>query len=217
VPPVRPEVGGAPLVLPSWLDALSERWWARTPRARALALLTLAVLAAVGVSARLAASPYGPPVPVLVATSDLPVGTVLGEDHVRTERWPGDLVPDDGRDEPVGTLTAPLPAGAVLTTAHVTDDGLAGMLAPGQAAAPLPADLVPHLSTGTEVQVVTGGTDGVGVVLADRAAVIADDGTSLWLAVPVHAAADVAAAGSRGTVSLVVLPPEVTRGTSADP
>jgi Flp pilus assembly protein CpaB len=212
VPPVRREVGGAPFVLPSWLDALSDRWWGLTPRIRASVVVAMVLVVAVAATARVAASPYGPPVPVLVATSDLPTGTVLDEGVLRAERWPAQLAPDGGRTDPSGTLTAPLPAGAVLTGAHVTEDGVGGMVGPGRAAVPLPAELVPELAVGTVVQVITSGPDGGGIVLADRAEVVAADGAALWLATPELAAADVAAAGLRGTVALAVVQDRPTPG-----
>jgi hypothetical protein len=204
--PLRAEVGGAPLVLPPWLDRLSERWWGLTPRLRAVVVLVLVVLLAGASVARVTASPYGPPTTVLVATDDLAVGTELTGEDLRVVRWPAQLVPADARTEAAGTLTAPLPVGAVLTTGHVTQDGLAGLVGAGRAAVPLPAELVTALPVTTEVQVVASGPDGAGVVLAERAEVVADDGRSLWLAVPATAAADVAAAGLRGTVALTVLP-----------
>lgn len=205
MPPVRGEVGGAPLVLPPWLDALSDRWWGLTPRTRAIAVLSLVVLTAVLATIRVAASPYGPPVPVLVATEDLPAGTVLGAEVLRTERWPEELAPPGAHSEPTGTLVAPLPGGAILTGGHLTEDGVGGMIDPGQAAVPVPAELVPELGIGTLVQVVASGPDGAGLVLADRAEVVATDGTTLWLATSERVAADVAAAGLRGTVALAVV------------
>lgn len=205
VPPVRGEVGGAPLVLPPWLDAVSDRWWGLTPRTRAVAVLAVVVLVAVLAAVRVGASPYGPPVPVLVATHDLPAGTVLGEEVLRTERWPQELTPAGASAAPSGTLVAPLPAGAILTGTHLTEEGVGGMIAAGQAAVPVPAELVPDLGVGTLVQVVASGTDGTGVVLADRAEVVAADGVMLWLATSERVAADVAAAGLRGTIALAIV------------
>jgi hypothetical protein len=197
-------VGGAPLVLPGPLDAMSDRWWGLAPRTRTwLVLLALAAVLS-GAALRTVASPYGVPVPVLVAVTDLPTGTDLDAGMVRAERWPADLVPAGHRVDPRGTLTAPLPTGAVLTDRHVTDAGLAGLVGPGRSAVPLPAELVPDLPIGTEVQVVATGVDGAGAVLADRAEVIAADGASLWVAVPDAAAADVAAAGLRGAIAVAV-------------
>jgi hypothetical protein len=204
--PARGSAGGAPLVLPPWLDALSDRWWGLTPRTRAIAVAVALVLVAAASTVRVATSPYGPPVAVLVATADLPVGATLDDAALRRARWPGELVPPGALTQASGTLTAPLPEGSALTEGHVTEGGLAGAVGVGQVAVPLPAELVPPLEVDTGVRVVASGADGAGVVLADRAEVVADDGTSLWLAVPDAAAADVAAAGLRGTVALAVIP-----------
>ncbi len=203
-PRTRSAVGGAPLVLPPWLDALSDRWWGLPPRTRTIAAACLAVTLLSGAALRTAASPYGTPVAVLVAAEDLPAGAELDAGAFQHTRWPGELVPGGYRVDPTGTLTVPLPAGAILTDAHVTDRGLGGLLAATDSAVPLPAELVPPLPVGTVVQVVATGVDGAGTVLADRAEVIAGDGGSLWLAVPHAAAADVAAAGLRGSVALAV-------------
>lgn len=205
-------MGGAPLVLPRWLDALSDRWWGLTPRVRVATVLGMVLLLVAASTFRLVASPYGSPVPVLVAVTDLPMGTVLEPDDLRAARWPDELAPPGARGTPAGTLIAPLPAGAVLTDAHVTDRGLGGMVGPGQAAVPLPAELVPALEVGAAVQVVATAADGTGLVLATRAEVVAADGTSLWLAVPEETAADVAAAGLRGTVALAVVPVAARHG-----
>jgi pilus assembly protein CpaB len=165
----------------------------------------LAVTAALsGAALRAAASPYGPPVPVLVATADLPAGADLDDAPLRGRRWPADLVPSGHRTVATGTLAAPLPAGAVLTDGHVTDGGLATLLPVGRSAVPLPAELVPDLAVGTIVQVVATGLEGEGTVLADRAEVIATDDGSLWVAVADDAAADVASAGLRGSLALAV-------------
>jgi Flp pilus assembly protein CpaB len=197
-------VGGAPLALPAGLDAISDRWWGLDPRTRTWIVLAGVVALLAGAGFRAAAAPYGSPVGVLVAASDLEAGTPLAEADLDRRRWPSDLAPDDVRTRTVGTLTAPLPAGAVLTDRHVTDGGIAGMLTDGLAAVPLPADLVPELPVGTRLQVVATGVDGEAAVLADDAEVVAEDGTSVWVAVPDASSADVAAAGLRGAVAVAV-------------
>lgn len=193
-------------MLPAWLDALSDRWWGLTPRVRASLVGVLVLLIGAASAVRVVASPYGAPVPVLVAATDLAAGTVLDDEALRPARWPGELAPPDARAHATGTLVAPLPAGAVLTDGHVTDRGLGGTVGAGRAAVALPAELVPPLEVGAAVQVIASAADGAGLVLADRAEVVAADGASLWLSVPVETAADVAAAGLRGTVALAVLP-----------
>ncbi len=210
-------MGGAPLRLPAWLDELSDRWWGLTPRTRTSGVLVLVLFALVATSVRVVASPYGPPQPVLVASVDLPTGAPVDGEVVRSERWPAELVPDGARTEATGTLTAPLPAGAVLTTAHVTEAGVGGMVDAGDAAVPLPVELLPPLDPGAVVQVIASTPEGTGIVLADRAEVVATDGSSAWLAVPEAAAADVAAAGLRGTVALAVLSTTASRSDVAGP
>jgi Flp pilus assembly protein CpaB len=192
-------------VLPSWLDRLSDRWWRLSPRARSLVTLALGLAVLAGAGVRAIAAPYGPPTTVLVARDDLAAGTIVDGDTFRPVRWPADLAPDRPVSDATGTLTAAVPAGAVLTEAHVTDDGLGGVVGPGRAAVPLPADLVTEVPVGTRVQVVAAGGDGAAVVLADDAEVVTVDAGSVWLAVDDAAAADVAAAGLRGSVALAVV------------
>jgi hypothetical protein len=197
-------VGGAPLALPARLDVVSDRWWGLAPRTRTWLVLLAVTTALSGAALRAVASPYGPPVTVLVAADDLPAGADLDGAPLRTQHWPADLVPTGHRTVASGTLASPLPAGAVLTDGHVDEGGLAHRLGVGRSAVPLPAELVPELAVGTVVQVVATGLEGEGSVLADRAEVIAADEVSLWVAVPDHAAADVASAGLRGSLALAV-------------
>lgn len=197
-------MGGAPVALPAALDTISDRWWGLGPRTRTWVVVAAVIALLAGAGLRAAATPYGSPVGVLVATSDLEPGSPLADADLARRRWPADLVPEGARTRADGTLTAPLPAGAVLTDRHVTDAGVGGLVADGRAAVPLPADLVPELPVGTRLQVVATGVDGEAAVLADDAEVVAEDGASVWVAVPHVSAADVAAAGLRGAVAIAV-------------
>lgn len=194
-------------MLPWLLDGLSDRWWGLTPRRRATAAIVAVVAATAGVGAASADTPLGPPTTVLVATTDLPTGTVLGPDDVRPERWPERIVPDAVVTDPAGTLRTALPAGAVLTAGHVTDDGLGAVVGAGRAAVPVPAELLPDLSVGDRLRVIGPAMDGSPEVLADVAVVVALDGVSVWLDVADSDAPAVTAGGLRGTVGIAVLPP----------
>lgn len=198
---------GPPFALPRWLDTLSDRWWALTPRTRAV-LTGCLLLAAVGAAAaRAAVAPHAPPTTVLVATRDLPAGHDLAPGDVAPRRWPAELTPPSATDAAAGILRAPLPQGSPLTDQHLSTDGLAGLVAAGEAAVPIPRDLVPGVEVGVTVSVVTVDQDGRGVLLAETARVVATDRDSLWVAVHAAAAAELTAATLRGTVGLVVLPP----------
>lgn len=198
---------GSPFVLPAWLDRASDRWWGLTPRIRTALIVLAAVVVVVGGTARSLAAPFGPPTTVLVAVDDLPAGTALEAGHVRRARWPADLVPPGALTRAAGTLTAPLPAETVLTSGHVTADGLGGVAGRGRAAVPLPVEHVPAVPVGALVRVVASEVDGSGRVVADRGEVIGVDASAVWLAVADADAAAVAAAGLRGSIALVVLPP----------
>jgi hypothetical protein len=198
----------APPVLPPALDRASERWWRTPPRVRASVLLAaLALLLAAG-TVRLASSPWGPPVAVLVATRDVPLGASLGPDAVRATEWPARLVPPGALDEVAGSVAiAPVTEGSVLTDRLVGEGGLGAALPEGTAAVAVPGELVPVLSPGARLDLVGAELDGRGVALATAATVLTDDGEHVWLAVDHHQAPAVAAAAAAGTITVVVLPP----------
>jgi hypothetical protein len=136
-------LGGPPPVLPRPVDRVAERWAALPPRLRLLVAL-LALAGFVGsAEARISSAEArwgGPPVRVLVATTDLPVGAP--PDALRRVRLPPATVPDDAVDDvPAGAaLTAPLPAGAVLTAGHLRASGPAGGLDSALRALPVPVE-----------------------------------------------------------------------------
>jgi hypothetical protein len=199
---------GAPPVLPPALDRASERWWRTPPRVRALTLLVALALLLVAGTVRLASSPWGPPVPVLVAARDLPLGAPLGPDAIRTTEWPARLVPPGALDTVAGSVAiAPLAEGSVLTDRLVSDGGLGAALPDGTAAVAVPSELVPVLLPGARLDLVGAELDGRGVPLATAATVLTDDGEHVWLAVDHQQAPAAAAAAAAGAVTVVVLPP----------
>lgn len=198
---------GAPFALPSILDRASERWWARSPRTRFVLVGSALALAVLAGLSHAAATPYGPPSTVHVATRDLPIGHEVSPGDLRRADWPLELIPADATTDPGGRLTAPLPAGAVLTDGHLGSGGIAGLLPPGTVGVPLPTGSIPALTPGQRVDVVGRDVQGVGLVLARGARVIAVEAEEVWLAVTRESAPDVAAAAPTGTVSVVVLAP----------
>jgi Flp pilus assembly protein CpaB len=129
VPTLRRRLDGPPLALPVVVDRAAERWWCARPRTRALVVVTLATVVVAGV-AHAAASPHGPPTPVLVAARDLPTGHVLAPGDLRRAHWPRDLVPAGATTRLEGTVVGPLPRGAVATDRHVTAEGVAAAVPP---------------------------------------------------------------------------------------
>ena len=128
--------------LPAWRRALRRR-------RRLLALLILAATLAALLPSLLPPSVRG--VPAVVADQDLPAGTVLEAEHLRTVHVAEELLPvgaPSGPDEVIGQRTAhPLPAGApLLPTALAAEEhpvlpaGMALMVVP------VPGALAPHLS-----------------------------------------------------------------------
>lgn len=204
---LRSRLDGPPPALPALLDRAAERWWMARPRTRvALVVLGLVLLVAGGV-ARAATSPHGPPVPVLVATRDLPVGHQLAPDDLRRTMWPRDLVPAGAAGELSGTVVGALPAGAIATDRHVAVNGVTAALPSGQAAVPVPAEALPALPAGTRLDVVAADLDGGVQVLARSATVVANAGEIVWVAVATDEAPAVAGAAGRGSLSVVLLPP----------
>ena len=193
--------------MPPVLDALAERWWAATPRARLLLglLATLTVLAA-GVG-HLAAAPYGHPTTVLVATRDLYPGQPLEADDLRRRTVPEDLVPAGALDTPGGVLASTLPAGAIATDRHLGEGGWAAALAPGRAAVAVPTERLPALTPGTRVELVSADHDGRGVVLGRDGVVLATEVEEVWFAVDAADAVAITAAAQVGALAVIVLPP----------
>lgn len=201
---------GAPFALPPLLDAFAERWAGLPPRVRTIVLLA-AALAALAVAGRGAAtSPWGPPVQVVVATTDLPAGRVLTVDDLVEADWPRALVPpaaSDRLEELVGrSLGAPVVAGSPVSSTHVAEGGLAAGLPPGHAAVALPAPEGVTLRSGQHIDLLAGDGDRGGVRLASTATVVAADETTVWVGVRREDAAAVAGALAWGEVTVALLP-----------
>jgi hypothetical protein len=200
---------GPPFALPQPLDRLSERWWSLRPRRRAMVFVGLIAVVAVIGPARLATSPHGPPMAVLIATRDLSAGHELAPDDLRRTTWPRDLVPDGPATEARGTLTGPLPRGAVATMAHLAPpgSGIAAVVPPGRSAVTIRAELLPPLPVGAQIDLVAPDVDGTPQVVASSATVVSLDGELVWVAVAVGEAPEVAAATARGQVVAILRPP----------
>lgn len=198
---------GPPVRLPRALDGLAEAWWAATPRARLLiGLLAVLLVLAAGIG-HLAATPYGPPTTVLVATRDLSPGERLVAADLRRRTVPADLVPMGALDSADGVLAATLPEGAIATDHHLGDGGWAAGLPAGRAAVAVPAERLPALTPGTRVQLVGTDHDGRGVILGNSAVVLAAELEDIWFAVDADDAVAITAAGAVGALAVVVLPP----------
>lgn len=204
---LRERFRGSPVALPRWLDAASERWWGLPPRLRATLLASASALVVLAGLGHAAATPYGPPTIVLVATEDLPAGHRLTARDVRRVSWPSAIVPDDALRTVQGRLALPVPAQTVVTRRHVAHDGMAAALTEGMAAVPVPAEALPSLTIGDRVEVVGRNLDGQAAVLASDARVLGADDTDVWLVVPRERGAEVAAAAASGLVTVVLLKP----------
>jgi pilus assembly protein CpaB len=201
---------GGPPVLPAWLDRLSERWWGLPPRARAALVVAGIVLALVAIGRGATRSPWGPPVPVLVAAADLEPGVPVGAAELRSAQWPAGLAPNDTitalADLPADArMRSAVPAGTPLTGRHLVS-GLAGLVAPGHVAVSVPRDGLPIVPTGALVDVVTAGVHGEAARVTAGARVLALDGDWVWLGVPAEQADAVATAAVTGRVLLAIRP-----------
>ena len=191
----------------------------------AVAALVLAVRPTTGP----AASATGPSVvPVVVASTDLPAGSVVGQDDLEVADWPADLVPTGAVESPGGltgrTLAGALAAGEPVTDLRLVGPGLTAALPEGQVAAPVrladlavaglvrPGDRVDVLATApdaTEADVVVSGA----LVLAPSSNPDADSTDPapaaglLLLAVDADTGARLAAAAASDTLSVTLAPP----------
>ncbi len=97
---------------------------------------------------------------LVVARGDLPAGTVLGAEHLRTLRVAEELIPPQaarGVEDLTGRTTAhPLAAGTPVLPGMLEEQGPA-VIPPGSAlmAVPVPSVLVPHLRPGTRVELLS--------------------------------------------------------------
>jgi pilus assembly protein CpaB len=200
---------GAPYRLPGAADRIAEGWWRLSPRLRLLLGAVAAASLLTSVLLRVALSPYGPPVPVVVVTEDLRAGDALAGPAVALARWPRELVPAGAlsqRSDAVGArLTMGVTAGTAITARHVVGDGPLSGLAAGAAAVPVPSSALRGVAGGVRLDLIVTLGDGTGRALARDVRVLAEDGGTTWLEVDRALAPDVAAAAARGTLSAVVL------------
>jgi hypothetical protein len=94
---------------------------------------------------------------VVVAADDLPAGTVLAPEHLRTVEVASSLVPDGAVSSPEllegERLAAPVgEGGAILPADLVGVDGLPVPEGTALMAVPVPEVLLPHLSVGTRIE-----------------------------------------------------------------
>ncbi|PKH37609.1 Flp pilus assembly protein CpaB [Nocardioides alpinus] len=141
-------------------------------------LIAAALAAAAVVSAlRTLAPPPPDTVDVLVATRDLPSGTLLDDDDLVVRAFPADLAPAGAASAAAGrVLAAPIGRGEVLTDVRVVGPALA-MAQPGETVVPvrLPdAGMATLLRPGDEVDLVaTDPGTGTSVVVARDVTVLA--------------------------------------------
>ena len=191
--------------------------WSRTLAARRFAAGALVILAAV-VAVR--SDPQGDRTAIVVATRDLASGVELTADDVRLENRMAATVPDGSQsdvDTLVGaTLAGPARRGEVLTDVRVLGPRLAESVAgPDARIVPLPltdSALVDLVRPGDVVDVLAAGVDARPQLVATDAVVVlvsekpkgAGSGRDrvVLVALPPHAANDVAAAALVQTVTL---------------
>jgi Flp pilus assembly protein CpaB len=168
------------------------------------------------------APPVGedPTVPVVVAATDLPAGTLLTAADLAVARLPS--APGGAGSEPADlagqTLAGAVRAGEPVTDVRLVGSGLTALLPAGTVAAPVrPADVavsaLPRAGDRVDVLATTDGDPSARVVAAGAlvllAAPPADDPAAglLLLAVDAGTAADLAAAATTATLTLSLPPP----------
>jgi len=213
-----------PLVMSRLLATLRPDW-SRTLAARRFAAGALVILAAV-VAVR--SDPQGDRTAIVVATRDLASGVELTADDVRLENRMAATVPDGSQsdvDTLVGaTLAGPARRGEVLTDVRVLGPRLAESVAgPDARIVPLPltdsalvdlvrpGDVVDVLAAGAEAGTAAGADARPQLVATDAVVVLVSEKPKgagsgrdrvVLVALPPHAANDVAAAALVQTVTL---------------
>lgn len=201
---------GPPALLPPALDRLAERWAAAGPRMRLLVGAAGVTLALVLLTVRAATSPWGEPVPAVIAVRTLQVAEIVADDDVREVERPVDLLPHGAitrTEDVVGrAATRTIPVGATLTVDDVAHGGPAAHLPPGLVAFPLPPAQA-GVEPGQRVDLVTGDGSGAGHLLASAALVLAVGDETVWVAIRREEAPALAGASRWGEVIPVLLPP----------
>ena len=200
---------------PAWpapIDATLE-WWAGLPvRGRIAARAAGAVLVALAATGGLLDGRWGPPVHVLVTTTDVAAGAPVGSADVTLAERPRDLLPSDALTEvgalPTGAVAdGHLPAGTVVSTRAVRGGGVAGTARPGTAVVPVPAEVMPSLPIGARLDLAVAALDGTSRVVARDAVLVGDDGTWRWLQVDRDSVDAVARGVTDASLVAAVLPP----------
>ena len=201
--------------LPLWRRALRRR-------RRSLSLLVAALAVVLVLPALVPASMQS--TPVVVAAGDLPTGTELGPQHLRTVEVASSLVPG-GASSSVAELEGERLAGPVAEGGAVLPADVVGAEGPaipeGTAlvAVPVPEVLLPHLAAGTRIELLMSDpVDGTGSrVPAEIRSLSADaatsgtpvspgsSGTEALVLVERQSAGDVAHALGAGTVTVSVI------------
>lgn len=127
-------------------------------------LLAGALVCACALAARLAAPPPPPTAPVVVAAADLPAGSVLTTEDLRTARLPLAAVPRAAVADPAAlagaVLAVDVPAGLPLVSAHVSGGRFATDAPAGTVAVPVrlaDAAVAALLRPGDRVDLVSAG------------------------------------------------------------
>ena len=154
-----------------------------------------------------AATPYGPPTTVLVATRDLLPGDVLIDADLRRRTVPRDLIPDGALRRADGVLAAALPRGAIATDRHLAEGGVTATLPAGRVAVAVASERLPTLTAGMRADLVGADHDGRARTLGRDAIVLAVEVETVWFAVDAEEAVDVTGAATIGSLAVVVLPP----------
>lgn len=199
---------------PAWprpVDATLE-WWAALPsRGRVAVRAAIGVVLLTAASGGLLQGPWGPPVAVVVTTTDVVAGAMITTAEVAVAHRPRDLVPRDAlrsTDElPADAVTGGhLPAGTIVTARAVTGGGPAAAAVEGTAVVPVPAEALPPLPVGTRMDLAVAGFDGSARIVARDATLVGDDGTWRWVRVERDAVGEVAHGVIDGTLVAAVLP-----------
>lgn len=131
---------------------------------------------------------YGDRRRIEVASRDLDLGHIIGEDDLERRELPAALIPDAPVDDPIGrTVIEPIVAGEVLLPRRLSDQRSSGMPAViGDTARVVSIErtpLTPGVRPGDHVDLCAPGVGARGAVIARRALVIGADEDSVTVAI----------------------------------
>jgi hypothetical protein len=209
---VRTWLTQTPVVFPTYVDRISEWWWSQPARVRMVMPVVLLLLAGLLLATFVWRDDTSV---VLVATRDIPPGTVLSPADVTRQTRPSRFTPPASVTTIEGVAVHAVAQGSVVTRHHVGDGGASTRVPDGHVAVALHRESLPPFTVGDTVTFVDVRVDGQFVTVSSAALLFHTDADVLWFAVLLDDAAHVTAASHTGRIGAILHQRRETTRTNA--